>query len=72
MSASWVFFIIIILFTWCEAGLQADGRHFEHPLWFKVRILNLKSGSDEKYLQFAVTSGKKGFKFLGFWVVYIG
>jgi hypothetical protein len=53
--------------TRCEACLQAQGIHLDHPLWFKERTINVITCiSDDKYSQFAVTSGKNGSQFLGY------
>jgi hypothetical protein len=57
MSASWVFFLI--LFMLCEPGLQADGRHFEQTLWFKVRIINLKSVVTRNTCSSQLLAGRK-------------
>jgi hypothetical protein len=49
-----------------KACLRAKGRHFEHLMCLNVTAINLTSGADDRYWQYADNDGNNGFQFLGY------
>ena len=49
----------------CKACLRAQGWHFEHLMCLNVAAINLTSGADDRYWQYADNDGNNGFHFLG-------
>jgi hypothetical protein len=52
-----------LMMRW-EAYLQAQGHHFEHLLWLKVRIINATSNSAENFHTLLSLVGRKAHNFL--------